>query len=108
MVDSKEYIDAICGDLSDYRRDRIELAWWRINPTLAPNVFYVDIRSQFNSVRHPSVRLGERTEQDIIEEFEQTFLTYHAVLNNGDETAFVSKDEFFDYFRILSITYPID
>jgi len=27
VVDSKEYINAICGDLSDYRRDRIELAW---------------------------------------------------------------------------------
>jgi len=52
--------------------------------------------------------MGERTEEDVILEFEQTFLTYHAVLNNWNDVAPVSKQEFFDYFRIISATYPID
>jgi len=54
------------------------------------------------------VRIGERKEEDIISEFEQTFLTYHAVLNNWNDAAPVSKSEFFNYFRIISATYQND
>ena len=69
---------------------------------------FADIRSQTSLNRHPSVWLGERTEQDVDNEFEITFLTFHTSFNNGDENAMVSKEEFFNYFRILSVLYPID
>lgn len=54
------------------------------------------------------MRLGERTEAEIIEGFESTFNTFHKCVHDLNEDALVSKQEFFDYFTLLSATYQID
>ncbi len=40
VLDLQEYIDSVTGPLSQYRSDRIELAWRRINAPLSPSVHY--------------------------------------------------------------------
>lgn len=102
------FLNELTGELSQFRSDRVELAWRRINPTGAQVVSYTDIRKHFNSSRHPAVRKRVQTEDEVIAEFEQVFLTFHKCVNNLDDTALVSKQEFFDFFMLLSATILAD
>jgi|JI9StandDraft_1071089.scaffolds.fasta_scaffold73637_1 hypothetical protein len=94
--------------MSQFRSDRVELAWRRINPTGADRVSYLDIKNHFNSSRHPDVRNRVKSEEDVVNEFEQIFLTFHKCFTDADEKELVSKEEFFHFFKHLSATLLAD
>ena len=48
-VSFMELMRVAAGELTQYRRDRIELAWRRINPTQAPSVLFTDMLKHFNA-----------------------------------------------------------
>ena len=99
---------ATSGSLTQFREERIELAWRRINPTQATTVLIADVFKHFNATRHPAVKQQEATEELVTREFTETFGAHHAIYNSYTEGTPVSKPEFFNYFRIFSATVPID
>ena len=50
----------------------------------------------------------ERTQDDVTLEFEQTFKTHHNTWHDFHDVQTIDKAEFYNYFRILSATVPID
>lgn len=107
-IQFNELMKFTTGQMSEYRSDRVELAWRRINTTQAPAVKYADVVKHFNSSRHPSVTNLESSEEGVTAEFNQNFAIHHGVWNDFADANPVTREEFFNYFRILSVTIQID
>jgi len=64
-----EFIDAVKGPLSDYRRQIIIRIFKGIDVTQAGYVSVPDLKSRFTASGHPDVKSHKRTESEVNEEF---------------------------------------
>lgn len=107
-VDYVRLLKDIVGDLSEFRAAKVELAWRKIDKE---NISFLDwehISTGFNASRHPGVKAGYITEEEVQHDFAETFKALHSVYHSFQQDQQVTKDEFFEYFRILSTTIPND
>ena len=107
-INFDELMTVTVGELPPHRAAMVELAWRRINPTQAGKVPYKVVTKAFQGSRHPAVKVMERTQDDVTLEFQQTFSTHHKVWHEFHDVQTIDKEEFFNYFRVLSATTQID
>lgn len=67
-----------------------------------------DIKGVYNASRHPDVISGKKTEDQILQEFLETFETQHAMRNNGTPDYVVTKEEFIEYYNNISASIDDD
>lgn len=67
-----------------------------------------DIRGVYNATRHPDVISGKKTEDQILQEFLETFETAHAMRNNDAPNYVVTKEEFEEYYNNISASIDDD
>ena len=67
-----------------------------------------DIKGVYNASRHPDVISGKKTEDQILQEFLETFETQHAMRNNGTPDYVVTKEEFLEYYNNISASIDDD
>lgn len=98
----------ITGDLSEFRKAKVELAWRSISGQSHEFLDWEHISKSFNASRHPGVKAGYITEEDVKHDFVETFTALHGVYHSFQPSKAVTKEEFFEYFKILSTTIPND
>ena len=101
-------LDEIVGQLNQFRTAKVELAWRKIDTQNVQFLNWDFISQSFNASRHPGVKTGYITEEEVQHDFEETFKALHGVYHSFQPDQQVTKDEFFEYFRILSFTIPND
>ena len=67
-----------------------------------------DIRGVYNARKHPDVLSGKKTEDNILQEFLETFETAHSMRNNNTPNHVVTKDEFEEYYNNISASIDDD
>lgn len=67
-----------------------------------------DIRGVYNAKKHPDVLSGKKTEDNILQEFLETFETAHAMRNNDTPNYVVTKEEFTEYYNNISASIDDD
>jgi|TARA_B110000977_G_C10898183_1_gene424162 hypothetical protein len=67
-----------------------------------------DIRGVYNATKHPDVLSGKKTEDQILQEFLETFETAHAMRNNDAPNYVVTKEEFEEYYNNISASIDDD
>ncbi len=60
------------------------------------------ILEKYDGTRHPDVRMGKRTTEEVETEFKETFEMHHNVLNGYQGIGKVSKFEFVEYYAHLN------
>ena len=101
-------MDQIIGDLSAFRASKVELAWRKVNLLQVDFLTWDHIAQTFNASRHPGVKAGYVSEDEIQYDFEETFKALHSVYHSFQQDQPLVKEEFFEYFKILSSTVPND
>lgn len=107
-IDYTQLLGHLVGDLNQFRSSKVELAWRKVNSKPDDFLTWEDIELSFNASRHPGVKAGYVSEEEIQYDFEETFKALHSVYHSFQQDQPVVKDEFFEYFRILSTTVPND
>ena len=107
-IDYVQLLGRVVGDLNEFRAAKVELAWRKVSAGCAEYLDWAHISENFNSSRHPGVKAGYITADDVQLDFEETFKALHSVYHSFQLDQPVTKDEFFEYFRILSTTVPND
>jgi len=72
---------------------------------------YSDVKDVYNAKNHPDVKQGNKTEQEVIQDFLETF-EVHRTLSKGDakskKDGNVTLNEFMDYYSNVSASIDDD
>jgi len=107
-IEFDEFVRAIRGSMNEARKaitmrafkalDRDGNGWIDIN----------DIRGVYKADKHPDVISGKKNEDQILQEFLETFETAHAMRNNEAPNYVVTKEEFEEYYNNISASIDDD
>jgi Ca2+-binding EF-hand superfamily protein len=67
-----------------------------------------DVRGVYKANKHPDVLSGKKTEDQILQEFLETFETAHSMRGNDAPNYVVTKEEFDEYYNMISCSIDDD
>lgn len=67
-----------------------------------------DIKGKYCASKHPEVKSGKKTEDEILREFLETFEMHHNVMNGYQSDGKVTKEEFIEYYTNISASVDND
>ena len=108
-IDYNEFLRAVRGDMSANRKALVERAFHLIDKTGDGILAIEDIKGTYNAKNHPDVRMGKKTEDEVLGEFLSTFETHHSITKGGaglDQR--VDIDEFMEYYNNISASIDDD
>lgn len=107
-----ELIVNIRGQLNPFRRNLIKKAFDKLDANGNGQLEASDIKSFFNAKNHPDVKSRKKTEDEVLDDFLQTF-EVHRSLSRGDSNSKkgdgkVNLNEFMDYYSNVSASIDDD
>lgn len=97
-IDYKEFLNAVRGPLDPFRKELVAEAFSKLDPTNSGSVDLGTVRALYNASGHPELRSGKRTEDEILNEFLDTFEAHHSLRGHRQ----VSFEEFEEYYCTVS------
>jgi Ca2+-binding EF-hand superfamily protein len=67
-----------------------------------------DLRGVYTASKHPDVISGKKTEQQVLQEFLETFEIHHNIRNNNAPDHIVTREEFEEYYANVSASIDTD
>jgi hypothetical protein len=108
VLDLKEFMDMILGDLSLSRQQAVEQAYQKLDSVGRGSVPYTTIKQQFDGTKHPDVGNGKRTAEEVISDFLEIYEVHHNTFNDYKKVDYVTKAEFFEFYRTLGCNFDDD
>ena len=103
FIEFDEFIRAIRGPMNQSRKQVVAAAFKKLDKDGNGWIDINDVRGVYNAKNHPDVKAGKKTEDDILKEFLQTFEMAHSIRNNDAPNYVVTKEEFNEYYNMISI-----
>lgn len=108
LVDYDEFLRTIRGPLSENRKSYITKAFNIMDKDGNGYVDINDLRGVYSASSHPDVKSGKKTEQQVLQEFLETFEISHNIRNNAAPDHIVTKEEFEEYYANVSASIDSD
>jgi Ca2+-binding EF-hand superfamily protein len=108
LVEYDEFLRTVRGPMNPNRKAIVAKAFSVLDKDKGGFVDINDIRGVYNASRHPDVLAGKKTEQQILQEFLETFETAHNMRNNDAPDHIVTKAEFEEYYNNVSASIDRD
>ena len=99
LIDFDEFVRSIRGPMNQNRQRIVMQAYAKLDKDGNGWVDINDIKGTYNATKHPDVQQGKKTEDQILQEFLETFETAHALRNNDAPDYVVTKEEFDEQLR---------
>jgi len=103
-----EFIRAVRGPMNMTRKKVVAQAFKKLDKDGNGWIDINDVRGVYNGRKHPDVLSGKKTEDNILQEFLETFETHHSMRNNNAPDYVVTKDEFDEYYNNISCSIDDD
>ena len=102
VINYPNFINAIRGPMNQKRIDIVKEAFKKLDIDKSGQVEISEIKSQFNAKNDRDVKSGKKTEEEVYDEFTETFQMNH---DNrvGPRNKRVTLDEFLDYYNFVSM-----
>ena len=107
-IDFTEFVRAIRGEMSVQRKKKVMEAFKKLDKDGNGWIDINDVRGVYNAKKHPDVLQGKKTEDQILQEFLETFETAHSMRNNDTPNYVVTKEEFVEYYNNISASIDDD
>ena len=108
LIEYDEFIRAIRGPMNAGRKKIVAQAYKKLDKDGNGWIDINDIRGVYTANKHPDVLAGKKTEDQILQEFLETFETAHAMRNNEAPNYVVTKEEFEEYYNNISASVDDD
>merc|ERR1712048_794234 len=102
------FLRAIRGEMNPQRKRIVMQAFAKLDKDNNGWIDINDVRGVYNATKHPDVVSGKKTEEQILQEFLETFETAHNMRNNNAPDYVVTKEEFIEYYNNISISIDDD
>jgi len=103
-----EFIRAIRGPMNMARKKMVAQAYKKLDKDGNGWIDINDVRGVYKANKHPDVLSGKKTEDQILQEFLETFETAHAMRGNDAPNYVVTKEEFDEYYNMISCSIDDD
>jgi Ca2+-binding EF-hand superfamily protein len=103
-----EFIRAVRGPMNMARKKKVAQAFKKLDKDGNGWIDINDVRGVYNARKHPDVLSGKKTEDNILQEFLETFETAHSMRNNDAPNYVVTKEEFDEYYNMISCSIDDD
>ena len=107
-IDYEEFIHRIRGEMNSSRKALVIQAYKKLDKNGDGTVNVEDLRGVYNASSHPEVRLGRKTEDEVLCEFLDTLEAHHYLYKGGSRDAQVTLEEFMEYYAHISASIEDD
>ena len=107
-INIPEVISLFIGPITENRKNLINKSFTNLTDSNQNFVEITNIKKFYNPSSHPDIKLGKKNEKEVLNEFLETFDLNHSIINNFNSSTQVSRNEFEDYYTIISATIPND
>ena len=108
LIEYDEFLRSIRGPMNQNRKRVVAKAFAILDKDGGGFIDINDIRGVYTADKHPDVISGKKTEQQILQEFLETFETAHNMRNNNAPDHVVTKEEFEEYYNNVSASIDTD
>jgi len=107
-IDYDEFIRVVVGPMNQFRVQLCIKAFNKIDKNMDGVLTLEDIKGTYDASRHPEVKTGKKTEDEVLREFLETFEMHHNVLNGSASDGKVTREEFLEYYTNISASVDAD
>ena len=106
-IDYEEFLRQLRGEMNEKRIEIVLKVFDKLDLDKSGKIELNEIKSLYNVKNHKDVLSGKKTEEDLYNEFIETFETHHN-LKKGFKDKRVSKEEFLEYYNNISMSIDDD
>jgi Ca2+-binding EF-hand superfamily protein len=107
-IDYDEFVRGVRGPMNSFRKGIVMSAFKKIDKDGSGIIDINDIKGVYNASRHPEVKSGKKTEDEILGEFIETFEQHHSLNGGGVRDRRVTPEEFIEYYNNVSASIDND
>jgi len=107
-IDFDEFIRVVVGPMNQFRTQIVLKAFDKIDKNGDGVLDKEDIKGRYDASKHPDVKSGKKTEEEVLMEFLETFEMHHNVLHGHKSDGRVDKEEFVEYYTNISANIDND
>lgn len=108
QISYNEFARAMRGPMNKFRRGLVLKAFNKLDRDGSGTINVQDLSGWYNPSNHPDVRSGKKTEEDILQDFLETFETHHNVLSGKARDSEVTLEEFEEYYANVGASVDDD
>lgn len=108
QISYDEFLRGVVGQMNPARKQLVKKAFDKLDKNKNGVVEIDDIRGVYNAKNHPDVKLGKKTEEEVLSEFLDTFEMHYALIHPGSKDKKITFDEFIEYYNNVSMSIEDD
>jgi Ca2+-binding EF-hand superfamily protein len=103
-----ELLRGVVGEMNQNRKNLAKKAFNKLDRNQNGFVEVDDIKGVYNCKNHPDVKLGKKTEEEVLSEFLDTFELHYSLAHPDSRDKRISLDEFYEYYNNISMSIEDD
>lgn len=107
-INYDELLRGIRGPMNGFRRGLIGQVWKKLDRDGSGVVDINDVKGVYDPSRHPDVRSGKKTQDEVLNEFLETFEMHHNISDRSLMDHRVTREEFEEYYNNVSASVDDD
>lgn len=107
-IDYDEFLRGVRGEMNQFRVGLAKRAFAIMDKDRSGVLTIDDIRQTYNAKFHPDVKVGKKTEEDVLMEFLDTFEIHFSINHESSRDGKISVDEWLEYYNNVSMSIDDD
>jgi len=105
QIDEQEFFDALIGVLPSGRLRLVNEAYESLDTNQDQSLSLDEVKNRFEPARHPDVKAGLKTVEEVKFEFYNLFTSLHSANKNFKNDRTVTPADFQSYHQLISTTF---
>ena len=107
-IDYDEFLRTIRGEMNDFRKNLVNKVFNKLDINGNGEISFDEIQAKYNAKNHPEVLSGKKTEEEVLQEFMNTFQDTYNYLCGTETDNIITLEEFMEYYENVSMTIDND
>jgi len=108
QISYDDFVRVVVGPMNQFRTQLVQKVFNKID-FIGDGVLNIeDLKGRYDASRHPDVKSGKKSEEEVLTEFLETFEQHHNILNGYQSDGQVTLEEFVEYYTNISANIDSD
>jgi len=103
-----ELLRGVVGEMNDHRVQLVKRVFKKLDRNGNGAVEVDDIKGVYNAKNHPDVKLGKKTEDEVLADFLETFEMHYSLSHPNARDSSITIEEFIEYYNNISMSVEDD